>query len=119
MEIKGTVVSGVGEGQVYVEKYLPYFEDTLGFTCHPGTLNIKVKKEPSLDGFQKFTITPEEEALVPVDCYLVRINGVFDGAIVIPQKTRHGKDIIELVAPVNLREEMKLKDGDEIVCELV
>lgn len=119
MEIKGKVSSGVGEGQVYVERYLPYLETTLGFTCYPGTLNIKVKKMPDFDGHEKMTITPKEEELVPVDCYLVRIAGQFDGAIVVPSKTTHGKDILEIVAPISLREELKLKDGDEVVCELV
>ncbi len=119
MEIRGTVVSGAGEGKWYVEKYLPYFEETLGFTCHPGTLNVKVAQLPVFEGFQKLTITPKEADLVPVDCYLVRINGEHDGAITIPQKTRHGKDILEIVAPVDLRESLGLKDGDEFVCELV
>ena len=49
MEIKGVVVSGVGEGKWYVEKYLPYFEQTLGFTCFPGTLNMKVSKALDLE----------------------------------------------------------------------
>lgn len=119
MEIKGTVVSGVGDGKWYVEKYLPYFEQTLGFTCYPGTLNMKVQKAPDFNGAKKISITPAENDLVAVDCYLVLINGVYDGAVVIPRITRHGKEIIELIAAVNLREELKLKDGDEVACELV
>lgn len=119
MEIKGTVVSGVGEGKWYVEKYLSYFEQTLGFTCYPGTLNMNVKKAPQFDGAKKLRVTPEEKDLVAVDCYLVLINGVYDGAVVIPHITRHGKEIVELIAAVNLREELKLKDGDEVACELV
>jgi riboflavin kinase len=119
MEIKGVVSSGVGEGKWYVEKYLPYFEQTLGFTCFPGTLNMKVAKALDFDGAKKITVTPEEKDLVAVDCYLVMISGVYDGAVVIPRITRHGKEIVELIAAVNLREELKLKDGDEVACELV
>lgn len=119
MEIRGRVVSGLGEGQQYIAKYLEYFETTLGFTCHPGTLNMKVEKLPSFTGFKKFRIEPKEQEFGAVDCYLVKINGEYDGAIVIPEKTKYGKDVLEVVAPVNLREELGLKDGDELVCELV
>ena len=118
MEIRGKVVSGLGEGQDYVKKYLPYFEQTLGFTCYPGTLNIEVEKVPSFNDYKKLPIVPKEQEFVQVDCYLVRINDFYDGAIVIPHKTRHGKEIIEIVAPVDLRERLHLKDGDEIKCEL-
>mgnify|MGYP001558660714 FL=1 len=116
MDVTGKVVSGVGEGAFYVEKYLPYLEGALGFTCYPGTLNMKVLRKPDFDGFKKVTIKPEE--LGEVDCYFVSIGG-YDGAIVIPHKTRHDGSIIEIVSAVNLREELKLKNGDEVVCELV
>ncbi len=119
MEIRGRVVSGTGEGQHYVKEYTQYFENALGFTCFPGTLNIKVDQIPNLNGFKKFRVIPEKSEFAPVDCYLVVINDEVDGAIVIPEKTRHGPDIIELIASVNLREHFELKDGDEVVCELV
>jgi riboflavin kinase, archaea type len=116
MQIQGNVVSGVGEGGKYVKEYLPHFEQVLGFTCFPGTLNLKVFSLPDLSSFEKFSVVPE--GLGKVDCYLVKIAGMYDGAIVIPHETRHGKEIVELVAPVDLREELKLQDGDEVVCEL-
>lgn len=117
MIIKGKVVSGLGKGQIYIPQYLPYFETMLGFTCFPGTLNMKVEELPVLDPTKKISIVPDESEAV--DCYLVTINNQFDGAIVIPHKTEHEKNIIELIAPVNLREELKVHDGDEVQCELV
>lgn len=119
MEIRGKVTSGGGEGSQYVRRYIPYFEQALGFTCFPGTLNIKVDVLPSFEGVKKYTVVPEEQDLHPVDCYLVLINGEYDGAIVIPHKTQYGKDLIEVIAPVELRDALALKDGDELVCELV
>ena len=80
---------------------------------------MKVSKALDFEGAKKITVTPEEKDLVAVDCYLVLINEVYDGAVVIPRVTRHGKEIVELIAAVNLREELKLKDGDEVACELV
>jgi len=119
MQITGEVVSGLGQGSFYVNKYLPYFETVLGFTCFPGTLNMNVKKKLDFNGAKKYTIMPTEKDLAQVDCYLVRINDEFDGAIVIPHKTRHGDDIIEVIASVDLRNTIGLKDGDKLTCELV
>jgi riboflavin kinase, archaea type len=115
MQIQGNVVSGVGEGGKYVKEYLPHFEQVLGLSCFPGTLNLRVGLL-DLSGFEKLLVAPV--GFGKVDCYLVRIADTYDGAIVIPHLTRHEKDIIELVAPVDLREELKLQDGDEVVCEL-
>ena len=119
MQITGEVTSGLGEGSVYVNKYLPYFESILGFTCFPGTLNLNIKKKLDLNGAKKFTIEPDDKILGKVDCYLVRINDDYDGAIVVPQKTRHNQNIIELIASVDLRNSLQLKDGDTLTCELV
>ena len=119
MHISGEVLSGLGEGSMYVNKYLPYFEAALGFTCFPGTLNLNIKKKLDFNGANKFTIQPEDKTLGTVDCYLVRINDEYDGAIVIPHKTRHNQNVIELIASVDLRDSLQLKDGDTLTCELV
>ena len=72
---------------------------------------------PVFEESKKISIVPEDGG--QVDCYLVRIQNQFDGAIVLPHKTEHEKNVIELIAPVNLREELLVKDGDEVECELV
>jgi riboflavin kinase len=43
----------------------------------------------------------------------VLINGV-PGAVVIPDRTHYPKDLLEIVSPVKLRDELKLKDGDGV-----
>lgn len=119
MRIKGKVSSGLGEGKSYVLKYLEALENQLGFTCYPGTLNLELSKPIKLGDHAKIIVEIPEKGFQPVDCYLVRVQNSYDGAIVIPRATRHGKEIVELVAPVNLRERLHLQDGDEIECELV
>jgi riboflavin kinase, archaea type len=113
----GKVTSGVGEGRRYVQQYLPILEKTLGFTCFPGTLNIEVNNIPELKN--KITVLGPEENSVPVDCHLICIQDTYEGAIVRPHISKHGKNILELVAPINLREKLNVQDGDEIQCELV
>ena len=117
MIIKGKLITGLGKGQYFIPKYNSEFQKYLGFLCYPGTVNIKVKEIHTFPTGKKIEIKPQQGG--QVDCYLVNINKVLKGAIVIPHKTIHAKDIIEIVAPVNIREELYLNDGDEITCELV
>ncbi|MEM2577082.1 MAG: DUF120 domain-containing protein [Candidatus Bathyarchaeia archaeon] len=37
-----------------------------------------------------------------------------EGAIVSALRSHYGDDVLEIIAPVNLRETLKLKDGDKI-----
>ena len=50
----------------------------------------------------------------PVACYPTRVNDLVDAAILLIQRTHHKLNVIEVIAPVNLREKLKLKDGDII-----
>ena len=52
-----------------------------------------------------------------VDCYKAKIKKI-QGAIIIPHLTKH-KNIIEFIAPIHLKSELKLKDGDKIKVELL
>ncbi|MBU1622764.1 MAG: CTP-dependent riboflavin kinase [Nanoarchaeota archaeon] len=116
--ITGKVVSGIGKGKYYIEMYQDYLEKKLGFTSFLGTLNLKVD-DINLPQDKKILIIPKEKNWSKVDCYLVTINNKYKGAIIIPHKTEHGKDIIELIATENLRQKLNLENGDEIQCELV
>ncbi|MBS3116492.1 CTP-dependent riboflavin kinase [Candidatus Woesearchaeota archaeon] len=116
MIIKGKIVSGLQKGHLFVSQYNPEFQKWLGFSSYPGTLNIKVKDVLLFPLQNKIQIKPPEGGIV--DCYLTIINNVLKGAIVIPHKTRHPREIIEIIAPANIREMLHLKDGDEIQCEL-
>jgi len=115
--IKGKVVTGSHEAAFFVDVYNRYFRQKLGFDCYPGTLNIQTEKNCMDELKNQITIIPEE-ALYRVDLYKVKINQKISGAVVVPEKTKHGRQIIELVAAVNLRKALKVKDGDEITCEL-
>jgi riboflavin kinase, archaea type len=120
MEIKGKVVTGLNEGSSYVKNYELLFKEKVRFIPFSGTLNIEVKENTTFEGKVKLIVVPEEP-FHPVDCFKVRIHGrnnSYPGAIVIPHKTRHEKNILELISPVNLRDELKINDGDEVICEL-
>jgi len=47
-------------------------------------------------------------------CYKVCIMDKIDGAIVIPQVPDYPKTLLEVIAPVDLRKTLELREGDEV-----
>jgi len=117
--LKGLVSSGEGEGAYYVKQYRKKIESCFGFEPFPGTLNVKVQQGEGvlfLSKIEKRRIEKfktKEREFGGIDCYKVKI-GEIDAGIIIPHRTRHGKEIVEVVAPVFLRGYFKLKDNDSI-----
>lgn len=123
--IVGEVVSGLGEGAYYVKQYEPLIEEYLGFKPYPGTLNVKILfPKTVLDAVYNIrpVIIPgfvkEGRTFGDVKAYPVMIGGI-KGAIVVPSRTIHPPRIAEIIAPVNLREALKLKDGDRVRLEVI
>ena len=126
--IKGKVFSGLGEGRYYVslEGYKRQFEEKLGFTPYPGTLNLKIPKEQmffrakldEMDGIKIEGFKTKERTFGAVKAFGCRVDGI-EGAIVIPQRTHYPKDVIEIIAPVKLRDVLGLKDGDWVEVEVI
>ena len=121
----GIVASGLEEGSIFMsmEHYKKEIKEKLGFDAYPGTLNLKVNKEQidslkkinpiRIDGYEKVNKT-----FHGANCYKARINNI-NGSIIIPDINKHKKDIIEFIAPVNLKSELKLKDEDKVKIELI
>ncbi len=118
--ILGEVVSGLGEGSYYVQLYKDRIKEYLGFEPFPGTLNVKVLFPKTIFD----ALADVRPILIPgfvrdgrtfgdVKAYPVRVEGI-EGAIVVPSRTVHPPKIAEIIAPVNLRETLRLKDGSRI-----
>ncbi|AEA47052.1 winged helix-turn-helix domain-containing protein/riboflavin kinase [Archaeoglobus veneficus] len=126
--LKGRVFGGVGEGAYYVslEGYRKQFIEKLGFDPYPGTLNLKIPKEQMffrkrLDQEEGITIegfSTEDRTFGDVKAFKCRIDGM-EGAIVIPQRTHYPADVLEVIAPVKLREHLGLEDGDTVEIEVI
>ncbi len=126
--IKGKVTSGVGEGAYYVslEGYRRQFIAKLGFDPFPGTLNLKIPKEQMffrklLDrepGIKIEGFSAENRTFGEVKAFSCKVEGL-KAALVIPQRTHYPGDVLEVISPVKLRDELGLKDGDLIEVEVV
>ena len=118
--IAGKVASGLGEGRNYtsMKGYSIQFSEKLGFLPFPGTLNLKLDRSVVLDDSDPESIRikgfiDEGRSFGGCICRPARIGGI-RGAIVRPERTSYPPSLLELVAPVNLREALGLSDGDEV-----
>lgn len=131
-KIHGEVYSGLGEGAYYItlEGYRKQFIDKLGFDPYPGTLNLKLN---SLENLRKRRILEHREfpkikidgfqngarSYGSVNALNVLINGKVEGAILFIQRTHHSAPILEIIAPMYLRDRLNLKDGDTVELEII
>ncbi len=116
--LEGVVMAGLGEGRYYLSRpgYTRQFMASLGFCPYPGTLNVKLNEPFDPPSQQAIRIAGFEEAgrtFGKCSCFKIRINGI-QGAIVLPEKSSHRPDVVEIIAPFNLRELLCLQDGDEV-----
>jgi len=118
--ISGTIEEGLGEGSYYIslKQYKEEIKKKLGFKVYPGTLNLKANKEdinPFLNSLEPIKITgfkTKERAFGNITCYKVKLKNIL-AAIVVPERTRY-ENVLEIIAPFNLRNKFSLKTGDKI-----
>lgn len=127
IKLVGQIVSGLGEGSYYMgqEGYQKQFKEKLGFEPYPGTLDLKLKsgslrlkKRLEIEtGIKIEGFSTEERSFGAVKCFPSKIKGE-EAAIVLPYRTHHEEDILEVISPVNFREKFGLEDGDELEMEV-
>lgn len=126
MNIYGIVTAGFGKGQYFTELngYKTQIKKYLNFTLFPGTLNIIIK---DADAVYEMLNQLEETKLSNFihkgkdyggcKCYTASIEDILC-AIIIPDKTHHKKEILEIIASKNLRTTLNLKNGDTVKIKL-
>ena len=123
--IAGIVISGLGEGAYFMSMshYKKEIKEKLGFDAYPGTLNIKIDKEQKsklkiINPIKLIGFKENNKTFGGVSCYKAKIGNI-DGAIIIPDINKHKEDIIEFIAPVNVKSDLNIKDGDEVKIQLI
>jgi riboflavin kinase len=125
IEFNGEVFSGMGEGSYYVtiKGYRSQFIEKLGFDPYPGTLNIRListlerrqKKELEYySGIQLEGFNDGYRTYGGAKCFPAILNDSIEGAIVVTRRTLYDESVLEFIAPMNLRERLKLKDGARV-----
>ena len=119
MSFTGAVISGQGSGRKYLS--LPWVQlqikEKLSFTPFLGTLNLKLTAQ-SVKG-KKQLAKAKSMGIFPAEGYCVGLIfraavGELECAIVIPKVESYPADLLEVISPLNLREQLQLKDGDSV-----
>jgi riboflavin kinase len=120
IKLSGIVFSGGGEGKKFLE--IPWakrqIKEKLGFAPYPGTLNVKlsaenVKRRKLMEKTRSIKVCPAEGY-----CKGLLIKAFIDTlecAIVLPEVADYPKDVLEIIAAVNVREALQLEDGSEVL----
>jgi riboflavin kinase len=121
-QFEGTVLSGVNEGAFFVG--LGWVRDAVrritGFDPYPGTLNVRLADTGALVRWRELR-TRAGAPLAPTDpgacggrLLPALVESQIPAAVVIPDVTRYGDEVLELIAPVRLRSALRLRDGDRV-----
>jgi len=125
LELNGEVVGGLGEGRYYLSMkgYKARIKEKLGFVPYPGTLNIRIKKD---EMWKKKAILQMDPLIIngfkdknrsygDLFAYKCSIKGLEEGcALIVPLRTHHGEDVMELICPLNIKKRLALKNGDSV-----
>jgi riboflavin kinase len=132
LELEGAVTSGMGEGRHYItlSGYMRQFREELGYEPFPGTLNVDLTEESvqartRLDAIDPVVIDgweSEDRTYGPAYCYpaTVRADGTTytQAHVISPERTHHGDDHLEIIAPDKLRDEFGFEDGSEVTIDV-
>lgn len=124
--IRGTVVSGLGEGGRFVglEWVTRAIRQAVGFVPYPGTLNLRLADAETLARWREVRATAGRSLTPPPDSCGGRLIPVvvdpdIPAAVIVPDVTRYGEELLEVVAVIHLRTRRGLQDGDRVTltCE--
>jgi riboflavin kinase len=120
LSISGTVTTGLGEGQYYIQQkeYKMQFEEKLWFEPYEGTLNIRLGGS---DMFKLNILEDSEGILIKgfeskgrsfgdVMCFPAKMRNV-ECAVIMPVRSHH-TDILEVISKHHLRSTLDLEDGN-------
>ncbi len=124
-ETHGEVFTGLGEGAYYIslKGYRKQFVRKLGFDPYPGTLNLRLVSSldrlirSSLEKLPGIVIEGFEDGQRTyggAKCFMCRINDSVQGAVLVLERTNYDDSVLEVIAPVRLRDRLDLKDGDPV-----
>jgi len=124
--ISGKIVSGAGEGAYFtrIDWVQLQCNEKLGFKPYPGTLNLEISAEDlpiieSLEHKKGIELISPNPKFCNGKAFAVSL-GEISGAIIMPEeKVRvHPQNIIEIIAPLNIKAALNVKDGDSVTVVL-
>ena len=129
VELKGILVSGMGEGAYYMslKGYTKQFKSKINYIPFPGTLNVKLSKKEyvetslqfrTLNGVLIKSFSDDKRTYGWVKCFKAKLNNSVDCHLIILERTHHDNSIIELISKSNIRKSVKLRDGSKLTIKI-
>lgn len=126
MVLEGSLRSGLGEGAGFttLDWVARQFRSKLGYAPHPGTLNLSLSggdwdsARADMEQAPGIVIEPPP-GFCAAKCFTLVIDGRIQGAAVRPDVPDYPSDKLEIVAPVAVRDALRLSDGDRITLHLL
>jgi len=117
--LEGRVFSGGGIGSFFINLswVRSQIKEKLGFNPYPGTLNLQLLPGTDVKELRDTTKgikIKSSEGFHEGRCFKALIMEKLWGAVVVPDVPKYPHDLLEILAPVNLRETLGLKDGVDI-----
>jgi phosphoglycolate phosphatase len=119
--ISGRLVTGRGEAAGFTQQdwVRRQMIEHAGIDPYPGTINIRLDEAASIAAWATLRaapsaqITPPSEAYCSAQCIPVRVGGLAAAAIV-PDIPNYPDDVVEVIAGISVREQLKLADDHEV-----
>ena len=126
-KITGVVFSDLGRAASFmsVDRVRKTLGEKLGFFPYPGTLNLRLETDEAMEWWREararrgIEIPSEDPAHCHARCFLVEIEGKRRGAVILPEVAGYPPDKVEVIAPVRLKDELGVKDGERVTIEFV
>jgi riboflavin kinase len=124
--ITGKIVSGAGQGAFFtqIDWVQRQCHEKLGLKPFPGTLNLEIPAQDlpiieSLDRQKGIELISPDPKFCNAKAFAVSLREI-RGAIIMPEeKVRvHPQNIIEIIAPMNIKAALDVKDGDHVTFSL-
>jgi CTP-dependent riboflavin kinase len=120
--LTGKIVSGIKQGAFFTQ--LDWVQEQclekLGFKPYPGTLNLEIANEnmaiiEALQAQEGIELVPPDSNFCSGFVFPITIEGI-SGAMVAPAEDVrvHGKNIIEIISQLRLKDALGVEDGDWI-----
>jgi CTP-dependent riboflavin kinase len=133
--LNGIVFSDLGQASSFMKLdwVMSALNESLGFPPYPATLNLRPKAEEDAATWEiiqrenkSVRLASGERGFCAARLFLVAIEKPAGatrqrsrGAVVLPQVSGYPKDKIEVVSPVRLKDELRLRDGDQLILEFI
>ncbi|MBI4455279.1 MAG: HAD-IA family hydrolase [Acidobacteria bacterium] len=119
--IQGTVISGVKAASGFTELswVRRQLVTQLGFLPYPGTLNVRLASFADRAAFERLKsrqgiLLQSEAGYCAARCFPVNVEGRISAAVIVPDVKDYPEDKLEILAPVRLRDTLRLSDGHSL-----